>query len=364
MTGHNWIGILQPSDASKPAQPGGCVQCHPGLGARPNPIDRLSQADWDNIDCLICHAPAYKRTVVKDGERLRIGPADGVDVLAAARSVGKPSTEMCLRCHLSAGGGPNHKHGVAPTSPEADVHLAKGVGCVDCHPAVDHRFAGGADLKVRDAPDATVSCARCHQKAHQGELAAVLAKHSARLACQTCHIPAIARDPKFPTMVRRDWTRPVLNETTGLYGPTNQMTSNVTPVYRWWNGRMRVPPEPVGSIGDPAAKIFPWKRVAYTVIADARSSRPIFIKAGVYAVKGDAVAAAKKGAEDAKQDFSGAIQGQEEVNLYSLNHQVAPRGQTLACATCHRSDGILDFKALGYSAERVKALSEARSSQR
>ncbi len=364
MTGHNWIGILQPSDASKPAQPGGCVQCHPGLGARPNPVERLSQADYDNIDCLICHAPGYKRTVVKDGDRFRVAPAEGVDVLAAARAVGKPTTEMCLRCHLGAGGGPNHKHGVAPTSADADVHLAKGVGCVDCHPAVDHRVAGGADLKLRDAPEVAVSCARCHEKAHQGELAAVLARHSEKIACQTCHIPAIARDPKFPTMVRRDWTRPVLNEKTGLYGPTNQMASNVSPVYRWWNGRMRVPPEPVGSIDDPAAKIFPWKRATYSVIADAASSKAIFIKAGVYAIKGDALAAAKKGAEDAKQQFSGSIKGEEETNFYSINHQVAPRAQALGCAACHRAGGVLDFKALGYSEERAKALSALRLSQR
>ncbi len=42
---HNWIGILQPKDASKPAQPGGCGQCHPGLGAFPT-IGKPTEADF------------------------------------------------------------------------------------------------------------------------------------------------------------------------------------------------------------------------------------------------------------------------------------------------------------------------------
>jgi len=39
----------------------------------------------------------------------------------------------------------------------------------------------------------------------------------------------IARDSKMPTIVARYWTLPVLNEKTGLYGPTNKMADNVRP---------------------------------------------------------------------------------------------------------------------------------------
>lgn len=361
MVAHNWIGLLQPSDVAKPAQPGGCVQCHPGLGARPNPVEKLTQADRDNVDCLICHAPGYRRTVVKDGDRLRIAPAPGVDVLAAARAVRRPTNEMCLRCHLGAGGGPNAKHGVAPTSPDADVHLAKGLQCVDCHPTTKHRTAGGADLKAQDAPEVAVACTNCHAPdVHRGARAALLARHASRIACQTCHIPTVARDPKYPTVVRRDWMTPVMDERTGLFGPTNVTAIDVRPEYRWWNRKMLVPPAPVGDLSDPAAKIFPWKRATYTVIADARTGKPVFVKAGVYAVKGDPLAAARKGAEDAKQEFSGAVKGIEETMLFSVNHQVAPKAQALSCGACHASDGVLDFQALGYPAARVKALTAAR----
>jgi hypothetical protein len=361
VVGHNWIGILQPSDASKPAQPGGCVQCHAGLGAKPNTIENLSQADYDNVDCLVCHAPGYRRKVVKDGEKLRLAPADGVDVLAAARAVGKPTNEMCQRCHLSTGGGPNAKHGVAPTSPEVDVHLARGVGCVDCHPTKDHRTAGGADVKAQERPEVVVACTNCHEgKVHQGAKAAILAKHAERIACQTCHVPAIARDPKFPTVVRRDWMKPKLNEATGLWGPTNEVATSVRPEYRWWNRKMLVPPEPVGDPKDPAARIFPWKRATYTVVGDAKSGKPVFIKAGVYAVKGDPLAAARKGAEDGKLEFSGEVKGVEESMVFSVNHQVAPKEQALACGACHAKDGVMDFLELGYPESRAKALAAPR----
>ena len=35
--------------------------------------------------------------------------------------------------------------------------------------------------------------------------------------------------------------KPVLNEQTGLYGPTHTFVSNMKPVYRWWNRTMEAP---------------------------------------------------------------------------------------------------------------------------
>jgi hypothetical protein len=90
----------------------------------------------------------------------------------------------------------------------------------------------------------------------------------------------------MPTIVARDWTKPVLNQQTGLYGATNTPASNVKPEYRWWNRWMESPPEPVGSITEPKSKITPWKRSAYTVMADEETGKPIYIKSGVYAVTG------------------------------------------------------------------------------
>jgi len=284
-----------------------------------------------------------------------------VDILQAAQNVQKATNEMCLRCHTSAGGAPNHKHGVTPTK-DSDVHMAKGMECTACHTVKAHKIAGGADVKAHDLPDVEVSCANCHTGApHKGSQQALLNKHGNRIACQTCHIPAIARDPKMPTITERDWTKPVLNSASGffgptgsLYDPTNKVANNVMPEYRWWNRMMLVPPEPVGSKNDPKAKIFPWNKVTYTVIGDAATDKVIFIKSGVYAVTGDVAAAAKKGAEDAKQNYSGQWKGLKETMFFSLNHQVAGKSEALKCMDCHGAKGRMDWKALGYEGDPMK----------
>lgn len=277
-----------------------------------------------------------------------------MDILQAAQNVQKATSEMCLRCHTSTGGGPNHKHGVTPTK-DSDVHMAKGMECTACHTVKAHKIAGGADIKAHEVPEVIVACTNCHTAApHKGSQKTLLNKHGNRIACQTCHIPAIARDPKQPTAIERDWTRPVLIEATGLYGPTNKMANNVMPEYRWWNRMMLVPPEPVGSKNDPKAKIFPWKKTTYTVIGDAATDKAIFIKAGVYAITGDVAAAAKKGAEDAKQSYSGQWKGIKETMSFSLNHQVASKSEALKCADCHGTKGRLDWKALGYEGDPMK----------
>lgn len=334
--------------------------CHPGLGKKPNPVGKITDADYQNVDCLVCHAQGYRRGVVKEGDELKFAAAPGVDVLKAARSVTKPTNEMCLRCHLGVGGGPNHKHGVTPTK-DSDIHVAKGLQCVNCHTAKKHKIPGGSDLKAQELPEMKVDCGNCHKEpAHKGAQADYLNLHTARIACQTCHIPAIARDPKLPTISARDWTKPVLNEQTGLYGPTNSPASNMKPEYRWWNRFMKTPPYPVGSQNDPKSRITPWKVTNYTVIADAETNHAVFIKAGVYSVTGDTGAAAKKGAEDGNQKYSGKWKGEVETMYLSVNHSVAPKTEALKCGACHSPSGVMDFKKLGYGDEKVKELTSSR----
>ncbi|OPY77193.1 MAG: Cytochrome c bacterial [Syntrophorhabdus sp. PtaU1.Bin153] len=335
--------------------------CHPGFGAQPNLPGKLTEVDYKNIDCLICHSPNYKRGVMKEGEKLKFWAAAGVDVLKAAQNVRRPTNEMCLRCHLATGGGPNHKHGVIPTK-DSDIHVAKGMNCINCHITRNHKIAGGSDLKVQDLWDVRIDCTNCHkeQVLHKADGTGYLNKHLARIQCQTCHIPAAARDPKLPTIAYRDWTKPVLNQQTGLYGPANKLVSNVKPEYRWWNRWMETPPEPVGSIDDPKSKITPWKRTDYKVIADEETGKAVLIKAGVYAVTGDPAAAAKKGAEEAKQAYSGKWKGVTESMVFSMNHQVAPKAEALKCNACHSPTGVMDFKRLGYSEEQIKDLTKPR----
>ena len=362
VAGPNWLGTLQSNDPSKGAQPGGCGRCHIGLGARPNPPDKLTDADYENIDCLICHGPDYRRVVVKEvakGKakgreevRYRLAPAPDVDILKVVRNVTKPTSDMCLRCHALSGGGLNYKDGVIPTA-DTDVHFSMGMNCTECHTTRQHRIAGGGDLMVRELTDVRVACDNCHTLTpHKGEQADFLNRHVERIACQTCHIPAIARDPKMPTLVERDWTKPVLDAKSGLYGPADKTANNVRPEYLWWNGTMQANNEPVGAKRDRKSRIYPWKRTNYTVIADAATGMPVHIKSGVYAQSGDPAAAAVKGAVEEKQRYSGEWKSVREPVRYALNHQVAPKSESLQCEACHSENTILDFKALGMKSRR------------
>ncbi|MCE5262457.1 MAG: hypothetical protein LLG97_02865 [Deltaproteobacteria bacterium] len=349
-------------DPSKPAQPGGCVRCHPGYGAKPSKAGKMTEADYNNIDCLLCHAPGYKRTVGKVGDQLKLIPTQDTDVLKAAQSVQKPTSEMCLRCHAFAAGGLNFKHGVVPTA-ETDVHAAKGIQCVQCHITKDHRIAGGADIKAREFLDVgvTVACENCHTGSpHKGNDKVRIDDHAKRLACQACHIPGVARDPKQPTLVFRDYTKPVLNEKVGLYGPTEIIKGNLKPVYRWWNRYTMKNTTPVGSITDKTAKIYPYKTADFVIIADAETGKAVYLKSGVYSITGDINASAKKGAEDSKMPYSGKWKPLEETLHFTLNHQVAPKSGALSCKSCHSPDGVMDFQRLGYSAEKVKELMQYR----
>lgn len=224
-----------------------------------------------------------------------------------------------------------------------------------CHAGEEHRVVGSADLKGVDRPNEALDCSTCHDGKHEGEAAAINV-HLDRIACQTCHVPMIARDEALPTLVSKDWTQPVLQEN-GLYAATANLEANVMPVYRWWNGKVSAyPPGPEGSILDAAAKIYPWKYVESVVPVDAQSEEFIPIKAGVYFITGDLGEAVAKGAELTGQAYSGEWVPVTDELHFSLNHQVAPKEETLVCDDCHTHGGRLDFEALGYPREKALGL--------
>jgi hypothetical protein len=311
-----------------------------------------------NVDCLICHSPDYQRTVVKNEDgSFGLAPVEGLDLLAAAQSSQRPTNEMCTRCHLGASGGPNYKHGDFPTSPDVDVHLAAGLQCVDCHTSQNHKIAGGGYMIAHELPEVEVACTNCHGEPHEGDNAPILKMHTARISCQTCHIPSYARDPNYPTQMVRDYSQPVLNEAKGLYGPTVTLENDLIPVYFWWNDHlMETPPKPVGSIDDSEAKISPWKPMEVTVPFDAETDTPVYIKQGVYQIQGDLDAAVVAGVEASGQEYSGAWEPVTELMYFDVTHQVAPAAESLKCADCHAEEGRLDFAALGYPEDRIARL--------
>jgi hypothetical protein len=284
-----------------PSNEGRCSQCHIGIGWVDSNFDFNNPR---NIDCLVCHdqTGTYKKvqTPSADGKVPAGGPDPTVDLQKVAQSVGlnkgSPPRSSCVSvCHSRAGGDDNVKHGdlnsrfglAAPTNPDADpktyltraedVHMGidpKAAGtqpaggnmaCVACH-QVDKDAAGNVQshgiggFAYHSVDEGVMKdCADCHGSRatiHAGtsaDLVVNLATH-ARLACQTCHIPAISR--KVATYTDWRWssaglaarpadcaTEPLGPDAAGAGRPTwvqikgcFKWGTNVRPVLRFHNG--------------------------------------------------------------------------------------------------------------------------------
>jgi hypothetical protein len=189
-------------------------------------------APWDRsgvseADCLICHLKGYQwkeRGATLRGGFFKYGPTVGagwatvkfheevsgnpkVDEANVDYSnkevadfenlhlqiVRRPPDENCWFCHAISDG---KKRG-RQWSPETDVHKAKEMDCVSCHPSdKEHNFAKGNTIQetVRDDLDNTMySCDDCHYKGKDKKAPKYKhpfsPRHMKRIACQTCHIP-------------------------------------------------------------------------------------------------------------------------------------------------------------------------------
>src|SRR5574341_553081 len=344
-----------------------CTTCHAGYG--------WSDANYDfnnplNVDCLVCHADTASYSKGANGN-----PADGVDLVAAAKSVGAPTRQNCGQCHFDGGGGNGVKHGdldeslYFPTE-NIDVHMGKwNFQCTDCHQTKDHQILGKliADNYQID-PSEQVSCTNCHSRApHQDER---LNSHAKSVACQTCHIPAIALQD--PTKVVWDWS------TAGQSGRTDDhftylkikgsfiYEKNYNPTYLWSNGNLayryllgdKIDPskpvvidQPAVDINDPNAKIMPFKlhiaKQPYDTINNILL-QPRTAGTGGFWTTFDWASALQLGAQDTGLQYSGQYGFTETWMYWPTTHMVQPASNALQCNDCHSESGRLDWKALGY----------------
>lgn len=363
---------------------GACASCHIGYGMKdPKTFDFTSEA---NVDCLVCHETTGKyrkpsglagNVLAADTELL---PGSGkvikgVDLRTIAQSVGRTSRASCGSCHFLGGGGDGVKHGDMDSSlelPDAalDVHMdAKGLNftCASCHRTTNHQVPGS-----RYGPmGVTLTCNSCHSdKPHASK---DINRHTAKIACQTCHIPAMARGG-VPTKLSWDWS------TAGQRGPDGKplvkkdengndaylgikgdfkWAENVVPEYAWFNGKItytlptdKLDPSkgPVainrfeGSPNDKQSKIWPVK-----VFRAKQAWDPVNRTLAITHLAGNddtaywtnldwnkAVAAGMKGAG---MPFSGRVGFIETYSMWPITHMVAPKSKALACEACHAENG-------------------------
>jgi octaheme c-type cytochrome (tetrathionate reductase family) len=347
-----------------------CTKCHAGYGWADAAYD-FSKVE--NVDCLVCHehGSGYVKGVAGMPEK-------GVDLVAAARSVGTPRRENCLGCHAYGGGGQAVKHGDLDSSLEHpfaddDVHMGKhGFQCVDCHAAPDHRIQGRAfSVSVEDAHG--VACTDCHTKReHRDDR---IEGHLRSLACQSCHIPGFAR--RIPTKATWDWSK--AGDATRRESPHEYLKikgeftyeQDVVPAYRWFDGTVgrylvgdRMDPAqvtamnpPHGGIGEAAARIWPFKVHRALQPYDPVNRillPPVTGGPGGYWTTFDWNRSFELGARASGVPYSGEYGFARTEMVWPLSHMVAPREKALGCTDCHGAGGRMDWKALGYAGDPMQ----------
>jgi octaheme c-type cytochrome (tetrathionate reductase family) len=367
-----------------------CTSCHVGYGWKDKTFDFTSEA---NVDCLVCHEQTgtYKKFPVDAGHPNYVPkefPPGKVwpvaDLAKAAQSVKLPTRQNCGACHFFGGGGDAVKHGdidssLAKPGRDLDVHMAAdgaNFSCATCHVTKSHvtsgsRFATVGRYSVGEAPAA--SCETCHsQTPHKSSQAALLDKHSQKLACATCHVPEFARAK--PTKMFWDWStagqlkdgKPfvVKNADGELSYDTMkgnfEWQKNVVPTYRWFNGEISytlrdtkiddtkiVPINFVGGAPDDGkSRIWPFKAMRGKQPYDAGNKTLVLPHLfgkddAAFWGKFNWEKAVEAGMKSAELPYSGKLGFVETVYYWPITHMVAPKEKALACVQCHSPNGRL-----------------------
>jgi octaheme c-type cytochrome (tetrathionate reductase family) len=347
-----------------------CTSCHAGYGWADDSFDFEETA---NIDCLVCHDRSGTYSKGQYGL-----PAEGVDLLSAAQSVGVPGRENCGGCHFNGGGGNAVKHGdldqslYYPTE-DIDIHMGRfNFQCVDCHRTENH-VIGGRSISVSVDNKNQIACTDCHNPTlHDDDR---INAHTATVACQTCHIPAVAL--RQATKTHWDWStagddsrEEDTHEYLKIKGSFIYQT-NLLPEYRWYNGlnNRYLLGDPIiengvtalnlpgGDIRDPNARIWPFKihraRQPYDRQYGYLLQPQTAGKQGFW-TRFDWDEALKLGSGFTGLQYSGEYDFAATEMYWPTTHMVAPKGQALQCKACHAPNGRLDWEALGYPGDPVE----------
>lgn len=380
-----------------------CTSCHAGYGWTDKGYDFTNQ---DNVDCLACHdnTGTYKKISTDAGHPLyepRETPKGSgkivqpPDLAKIAQHIGKPGRDNCGACHFNGGGGDAVKHGDLDTSlikpPKSlDVHMAKDgadMVCADCHTFNAHQPSGsryaatakdkhGFDLPKDDHNRAT--CESCHGFVPHKE--AKINNHTAKVACQTCHIPEFARGG-IATKILWDWSTAGRKGTDGKplfikdeHGHLSYSAEkgdfkygeNVRPEYKWYNGVVhqlaitdRIDNQldqhgilelnrVEGSASDPNARIWPFKvmrgKQPYDTVNKTLVVNHVYGKDDTsFWSNFDYAKSIKAGMDYAGFPYSGQFGFIETRMNWFITHMVAPKDQAVPCQECHTraSDGRL-----------------------
>lgn len=326
----------------------GCNTCHPGNHL--SDVGSVGAAAEQAVDCLVCHSGDYDFRMRKPFKNEQGQVVMGQDrSVKAAMAVGKPTIKNCMVCHEAAGGGYLVKRGFSFTK-ENDVHAAKGMSCVDCHKAKNHRIPTGFDPNNWANDGVRLSCADCHaEKPHKDE---DYNRHTKRIACQTCHIP------RTGGAFAKDFTK-WEQGSDKFYEPTTlkKEANETIPVYRWFNKTVANTPRFIGPKGkrtDKMSKIYPFKIFQGKAFYNKKTGQLMAMDFAPPMATGDTLAGVASAAKILGIKNYEPVPGWQTI-YFGSNHLVT-KNKALTCNNCHAPNGVLNLKALGYSEKEIAKL--------
>jgi Zn finger protein HypA/HybF involved in hydrogenase expression len=223
-------------------------------------------------------------------------------------------------------------------------------------------------------PQEQVSCEECHvDQKHEDER---INTHLSAVACQTCHIPALALED--PTKIYWDWSQ------AGQEGRTDDhftylkikgefvYDKNFAPTYLWFNGNneyryilgdqlgkdgVTYINKPAGSIGDQKSKIFPFKLHIAKQPYDVQNNyllQPITSGKDGFWTTFDWNSAFELAAPITGLAYSGQYDFTTTYMYWPTTHMVQPAEQALQCDACHGENGRLNWEELGYPGDPIE----------
>ena len=387
---------------------GMCAMCHVSNNWTG---DKAGLENQNNIDCVVCHdqTGTYYKMPPGKGNPACNTMFEGlqpVDLVKVAKGVGAPGRANCGLCHFNGGGGDGVKHGDLDSSlinppRELDVHMAtKGVNfpCTQCHLSKQHVIAGSryemhaTDVEGIGKPGLrrdVASCESCHgldPHPNTNLIGIKLNGHVNKVACQTCHIPALARGG-VSTIVDWDWRTMGQMKNGEPYKEENYVQCNgehrhtywsikgsftqgetcpekgrvLLPYYAWFDGDMHYTlpdtkldpsqqPIPInsfqGAYNDPKSRIWPFKRMRTVQPYDKVNNT--FVYMHLWGTDKDALwgnfnfaNAIRVGMQEQDKPYSGQYGFIETYSYWPTTHMVAPKDKALACSECHAREGRL-----------------------
>lgn len=125
---------------------------------------------YSNLDCKNCHIKSCEQChAVKEGDKCSYSLKKAKD------------TQTCLTCHSRA----KVTFKLCREKKTLDVHIANGMGCVDCHKGDDVHGDGTFYKTMRDEGAVKVACKNCHED--KGDIRSHTV-HKGKLDCAACHI--------------------------------------------------------------------------------------------------------------------------------------------------------------------------------